>query len=287
MHVIFDDPQFDFQTLRLLGSAATGDAEVGEVLSTAARITPGDFASWTAQWLATARRVHGVADECKERGHLVSAREAYLRAANYYRAAEFYLHGDPADPGNPPPVPRGPVVFPYGPGPEPGRCHRPRDSLREHGAARLLLPGGRGGAARGHADRALRVRRHSGGTAGDRHGGQRPGHALRDVRGPGPGGRHPGRGPALPPGLGGGRHAGARPRADAARGGPGPHRAARAQLRRLPGAPGGGVRAPAGRLHRQRRRLRLHGEQPAARHDQAGRCRLGPRAAAGGRAGDA
>jgi alpha-beta hydrolase superfamily lysophospholipase len=99
MHVIFDDPQFDFQTLRLLGSAATGDAEVGEVLSTAARITPGDFASWTAQWLATARRVHGVADECKERGHLVSAREAYLRAANYYRAAEFYLHGDPADRG--------------------------------------------------------------------------------------------------------------------------------------------------------------------------------------------
>jgi alpha-beta hydrolase superfamily lysophospholipase len=98
MHVIFDDPQFDFQTLRLLGSAATGDAEVGEVLSTAARITPGDFASWTAQWLATARRVHGIADECKERGHLVSAREAYLRAANYYRAAEFYLHGDPADP---------------------------------------------------------------------------------------------------------------------------------------------------------------------------------------------
>jgi hypothetical protein len=98
MHVIFDDPQFDFQTLRLLGSAATGDAEVGEVLSTAARITPGDFGSWTAQWLATARRVHSVADDCQERGHLVSAREAYLRAANYYRAAEFYLHGNPDDP---------------------------------------------------------------------------------------------------------------------------------------------------------------------------------------------
>ena len=98
MRVIFDDAQFDFQTLRLLGSVASGDAEVGEVLSTAARITPGDFGSWTAQWLATARRVHRIADECRERGHAVSAREAYLRAANYYRAAEFYLHGDPADP---------------------------------------------------------------------------------------------------------------------------------------------------------------------------------------------
>lgn len=98
MHVIFDDAQFDFQVLRLLGSAASGDAEAGEVLSTAVRIAPGDFDSWTMQWLATARRVHSVADECRDRGHVVSAREAYFRAANYYRAAEFYLHGVPADP---------------------------------------------------------------------------------------------------------------------------------------------------------------------------------------------
>ncbi|HEY5988104.1 MAG TPA: hypothetical protein VIV12_17280 [Streptosporangiaceae bacterium] len=98
MRVFFDDAQFDFQTLRLLGSAASGDAEAGEVLSTAARIAPGDFSSWTAQWLATAQRVHRIAGDCRERGHVVSARQAYLRAANYYRAAEFYLHGDPADP---------------------------------------------------------------------------------------------------------------------------------------------------------------------------------------------
>jgi hypothetical protein len=57
MHVIFDDPQFD-QTLRLLGSAVTGDAEVGEMLSTAARITPGDFGSWTAQWPVKPTRPH-------------------------------------------------------------------------------------------------------------------------------------------------------------------------------------------------------------------------------------
>jgi alpha-beta hydrolase superfamily lysophospholipase len=98
MRVFFDDAQFDFQTLRLLGSAASGDAETGEVLSTVARITPGDFSSWTAQWLATAQRVHRIAGDCRERGHMVSAYQAYLRAANYYRAAEFYLHGDPADP---------------------------------------------------------------------------------------------------------------------------------------------------------------------------------------------
>jgi pimeloyl-ACP methyl ester carboxylesterase len=98
MHVIFNDAQFDFQTLRLLGSAASGDAEPGEVLSTADRIREGDFDSWTAEWLKTAQRVHEIAERGRERGHRVSAREAYFRASNYYRAAEFYLHGDPRDP---------------------------------------------------------------------------------------------------------------------------------------------------------------------------------------------
>ena len=98
MHVVFNDAQFDFQTLRLLGSAASGDAEAGEVLSTAYRIREGDFESWTAEWLKTAQRVREMAGRSRERGHGVSAREAYFRASNYYRAAEFYLHGDPRDP---------------------------------------------------------------------------------------------------------------------------------------------------------------------------------------------
>src|SRR5271167_5077462 len=98
MHVIFNDAQFNFQTLRLLGSAASGDAEAGEVLSTAYRIREGDFDSWTAEWLKTAQRVYEIAERSRERGHMVSAREAYFRASNYYRAAEFYLHGDPGDP---------------------------------------------------------------------------------------------------------------------------------------------------------------------------------------------
>ncbi|MGO8873369.1 MAG: alpha/beta hydrolase family protein, partial [Acidimicrobiales bacterium] len=98
MRVYFNDPQFDFQTLRLLGSAASGDAEAGEVLSTANRIREGDFESWTAEWLKTAQRVDEIAERSRERDHRVSAREAYFRASNYYRAAEFYLHGDPSDP---------------------------------------------------------------------------------------------------------------------------------------------------------------------------------------------
>jgi pimeloyl-ACP methyl ester carboxylesterase len=98
MKVAFEDPQFSFQTLRMLGSAESGQAEIGEVLRTAGRIVEGDFESWHREWLATAERVEAIGDSCSARGHTVSAREAWMRASNYYRAAEFYLHDDPADP---------------------------------------------------------------------------------------------------------------------------------------------------------------------------------------------
>jgi alpha-beta hydrolase superfamily lysophospholipase len=98
MKAVFDDPQFSFQMLRALGSSVYGGSDIGECLSTGYRITEGDFESWYSEWNGTAERLHAFADECMEAGHNVSAREAYLRASNYYRLAEFYLHGDPSDP---------------------------------------------------------------------------------------------------------------------------------------------------------------------------------------------
>lgn len=98
MKVGFEDPQFSYQTLRILGSAGVGQAEVGEVLRTAERIVEGDFDSWHREWLRTAERVEGIGDDCIAGGYVISAREAWMRASNYYRAAEFYLHGDPKDP---------------------------------------------------------------------------------------------------------------------------------------------------------------------------------------------
>ncbi|MGA7469532.1 MAG: alpha/beta fold hydrolase [Halobacteriota archaeon] len=98
MKIIFDDEQFSFQLLRVLGDAVNGAADIGECLSTANRIKEGDFESWHDEWLKTARRIHAVADANLAAGHRVSACEAYRRASNYYRAAEFYLHGDPTDP---------------------------------------------------------------------------------------------------------------------------------------------------------------------------------------------
>jgi hypothetical protein len=72
-------------------------ADIGECLSTAYRIKEGDFESWYTEWLKTAKRVHKYADDCLAANHKVSAREAYLRASNYCRAAEFLLIS-PEDP---------------------------------------------------------------------------------------------------------------------------------------------------------------------------------------------
>ena len=98
MKAVFDDPQFSFQTLRALSGTIYGASDVGECLSTAYRITEGDFESWYAEWHKTAERIHKLAREFLKAGHDVSAREAFMRASNYYRLAEFYLHGDPGDP---------------------------------------------------------------------------------------------------------------------------------------------------------------------------------------------
>ncbi|MBL1079017.1 alpha/beta fold hydrolase [Nocardia sp. 2] len=97
MKFLFDDESFSFETLRAAGFACYGGAELGEVVSTASRITDDDETSWLREWEATARRVHAIGAECAAAGRRVSAREALLRASNYYRTAEFYLRDDPAN----------------------------------------------------------------------------------------------------------------------------------------------------------------------------------------------
>jgi pimeloyl-ACP methyl ester carboxylesterase len=97
MHFIFDtDESFSFETLRAVGYTAYGGADIGEVITTAERITPGDWESWHREWRALADRIAAIADQCVADGHAVSASGAYLRASNYYRTAEFYLRDDPS-----------------------------------------------------------------------------------------------------------------------------------------------------------------------------------------------
>lgn len=96
-HRFIDQPVMDNQLVFWLGLAPTGLTDVGEVLDTATRITPGDERSWFAEWSRTARRVEGYGDDAAGRGHTVSAASHYLRAGAYYRAG-LMRYADRRDP---------------------------------------------------------------------------------------------------------------------------------------------------------------------------------------------
>src|SRR5258705_12270299 len=100
MKFLFKNESFSFETLRTAGFAGYSGADLGEVLMTAKAIPEGDVAAWLRSWEATADRVAGLAENSLERGHLISAREAFFRAANYYRTAEFFERSSPADDPN-------------------------------------------------------------------------------------------------------------------------------------------------------------------------------------------
>src|ERR1700722_18573431 len=97
MKFLFDDDAFSFEMLRTLGFALYGGADLGEVLVTAGAITGGDEASWHLAWKTTAHRVAEIGRQALASGHRVSAREALLRASNYYRTATDFLLEHPAD----------------------------------------------------------------------------------------------------------------------------------------------------------------------------------------------
>jgi hypothetical protein len=88
---------FDFMMARnfCAGSYGEGGA-AGECFSTAHRIVDRDVESWTVAWSDTAERVERLAKDCLRGGHVLSAREAFLRASMYWGSAFFYLA--PTDP---------------------------------------------------------------------------------------------------------------------------------------------------------------------------------------------
>jgi dipeptidyl aminopeptidase/acylaminoacyl peptidase len=98
IELVFKTQQYSFQLLRTIGYSSTGGADIAECISTAYRIKEGDNESWYKEWSDTAKRLEKTADQFLKKRHNKSAREAYLRASNYYRTAEFFLHTDPADP---------------------------------------------------------------------------------------------------------------------------------------------------------------------------------------------
>jgi dienelactone hydrolase len=91
------DPSFDFNLLRWLGTAPYHGADVAELLNLAGRLTASDWESWHSEFFSLAERVahEGWPDRPATP---VTRRDRAFRAASYYRAADFYLHGNPGDP---------------------------------------------------------------------------------------------------------------------------------------------------------------------------------------------
>lgn len=98
MKIYFESPEFDSQLLRALSYTYYQGADIGECLMTASRIKAKDFDSWYDEWTATADRVYTIGEESLGSGCSISAKQAFLRASNYYRTSMFFLYGAPVDP---------------------------------------------------------------------------------------------------------------------------------------------------------------------------------------------
>jgi pimeloyl-ACP methyl ester carboxylesterase len=71
--------------------APSGGAEVNECLKAAAKIKDNNEESWAQEWAAIAEQTAQSAEQAQQVGQENTARQAYLRASNYYRAAMFSL----------------------------------------------------------------------------------------------------------------------------------------------------------------------------------------------------
>ncbi|PYH97073.1 alpha/beta-hydrolase [Aspergillus ellipticus CBS 707.79] len=98
MILLNPDPTFHFEVLRILALASYSGSSIGEVLQAASHVSPGDFESFYTAFSTLASRVHAQAKQINTTLHPISARETFFRASTYYRAADFFLHGNPSDP---------------------------------------------------------------------------------------------------------------------------------------------------------------------------------------------
>jgi len=89
-----NEKTFHFELLRVLGMARGNGSDVAEVLTAAGKLISGDFESWYKEFNTLANHVHNGAKDLK---NPVSVRNAFFRAANYYRSADFFLHGNADD----------------------------------------------------------------------------------------------------------------------------------------------------------------------------------------------
>ncbi len=98
MPIVFKDELLDSNGCAPLATVAPAALRIGECLAAAERIREADAESWFAAWSALAAQVLAEADRSRAANRRTSARSAYLRAANYFRASYTFLLQAPVDP---------------------------------------------------------------------------------------------------------------------------------------------------------------------------------------------
>lgn len=91
-----EHPWLAYQFRRGLGETQEGGGTVSEVFQAASRMIPGDLESWHVEWKRIGDRNWHRGLEAEKNGHIRTAMNCFLRAADYYRQAEFHL--EPTDP---------------------------------------------------------------------------------------------------------------------------------------------------------------------------------------------
>jgi pimeloyl-ACP methyl ester carboxylesterase len=89
-----EHPWLSYQFRRGLGETQEGGGSISECFQAAARMIPGDKESWHREWLVVADRNFTRGEQEERRGHVRTAMNCWLRAAGYYRQAEFFLPPD-------------------------------------------------------------------------------------------------------------------------------------------------------------------------------------------------
>ena len=92
------DESFNYEILRTLSHTRYSGADIGEVLRAASLIEPGNLENFYGIFHTLAVRVSSQANAIDSTKNPISARDAYFRAATYFRNAGFYLDGSPNDP---------------------------------------------------------------------------------------------------------------------------------------------------------------------------------------------
>ncbi len=83
----FDDNEMEFAFTLIVGATGNHGCEIGEAFVVASNIEEGNPESWHTEWVKMAQRVQERGEKALAGGHEISAKNQFLRASYYYRAA--------------------------------------------------------------------------------------------------------------------------------------------------------------------------------------------------------